>query len=334
MKERDEAWIAELRKTLRRTEEPLPPGGWETLERALIRSDRRRRVFSPVWKKIAAAAAVVAIAVLIIGETVVNQGVVDGNRTFLAGESATADGQLLHEPGAIAATPDTQLAEKVRAALHESTSAVPAEPVAQQIPRAAVDSIPGGTSHAGDSNRQDTSNPVAASEADVAASEAASPSASRSEESDAQKPSAGPEEAAAKKSSEPKPSRRVAASDSRRPSSSSRIEDRSGERPVELPRTPRPTSVGLYAAGLPTARHTTSGRATPLTFKGNYSLNSMQHIVRVERGYDDYLYRHKQPLSFGISVRKGIGHGLSLESGLVYIQYFLYLKSVSYNFYI
>ena len=95
MKERDEAWIAELRKTLRRTEEPLPPGGWETLERALIRSDRRRRVFSPVWKKIAAAAAVVAIAVLIIGETVVNQGVVDGNRTFLAGESATADGQLL-----------------------------------------------------------------------------------------------------------------------------------------------------------------------------------------------------------------------------------------------
>ena len=51
---------------------------------------------------------------------------------------------------------------------------------------------------------------------------------------------------------------------------------------------------------------------------GNYSLNSMQHIVRVERGYDDYLYRHKQPLSFGISVRKGIGHGLSLESGLVY----------------
>ena len=318
MKERDEAWIAELRKTLRRTEEPLPPGGWETLERALIRSDRRRRVFSPVWKKIAAAAAVVAIAVLIIGETVVNQGVVDGNRTFLAGESATADGQLLHEPGTIAATPDTQLAEKVRAALHESTSAVPAEPVAQQIPRAAVDPIPGGTSHAGNSNRQDTSNPVAASEADVAASEAASPSASRPEESDAQKPSAGPEEAAAKKSSEPKPSRRVAASDSRRPSSSSRIEDRSGERPVELPRTPRPTSVGLYAAGLPTARHTTSGRATPLTFKGNYSLNSMQHIVRVERGYDDYLYRHKQPLSFGISVRKGIGHGLSLESGLVY----------------
>lgn len=318
MKERDEAWIAELRKTLRRTEEPLPPGGWETLERALIRSDRRRRVFSPVWKKIAAAAAVVAIAVLIIGETVVNQGVVDGNRTFLAGESATADGQLLHEPGAIAATPDTQLAEKVRAALQEPASPVPAEPVAQQIPRAAVDPISGGPSNAESSNRQSASRTVAASEESVAVPDLPVSSASRPEESDMRKSSAGPEEAAAKKSSEPKPSRRVAASDSRRPSSSSRIEDRSGERPVELPRTPRPTSVGLYAAGLPTARHTTSGRATPLTFKGNYSLNSMQHIVRVERGYDDYLYRHKQPLSFGISVRKGIGHGLSLESGLVY----------------
>ena len=38
----------------------------------------------------------------------------------------------------------------------------------------------------------------------------------------------------------------------------------------------------------------------------------------MKRGYDDYLYRHKQPLSFGISVRKEFGHGLSLESGLVY----------------
>lgn len=27
-------------------------------------------------------------------------------------------------------------------------------------------------------------------------------------------------------------------------------------------------------------------------------------IFRMKRGYDDYLYRHKQPLSFGISVRK------------------------------
>jgi len=38
----------------------------------------------------------------------------------------------------------------------------------------------------------------------------------------------------------------------------------------------------------------------------------------MKRGYDDYLYRHKQPLSFGISVRKEFGYGLSLESGLVY----------------
>lgn len=319
MKERDEAWIAELRKTLRRAEEPLPAGGWEALERDLIRSDRRRRVFGPVWKKIAAVAAVVAIAVLIIGETVVNQGVVDGNRTFLAGESATADGQLLHESGAIPTTADAQLVEKVRAALHESASPVFSEPMAQQVSRVAVDPISGGPSNAENSNRQSASNTVAASEESVAVPDIPVSSASRPEESDMRKSSDGPEEtASAKKLLESKPSRRVSTSDDRRTSSASRVEDRSGERPVELPRTPRPTSVGLYAAGLPTARHTTSGRATPLTFKGNYSLNSMQHIVRVERGYDDYLYRHKQPLSFGISVRKGIGHGLSLESGLVY----------------
>ena len=96
--EREERWIATVREKLRGADESLPEGGWEALERDLAAAGRRRRAFTPAWKKIAAVAAVVAIAVL-IGETVVNQGVVDGDRqtTFFAGELTTADGQLLYD---------------------------------------------------------------------------------------------------------------------------------------------------------------------------------------------------------------------------------------------
>ena len=85
----------------------------------------------PPGKKIAAVAAVVAIAVL-IGETVVNQGVVDGDRqtTFFAGELTTADGQLLYDdeplrneaPTALSEAP-APLVAKVRQALAESRPA-------------------------------------------------------------------------------------------------------------------------------------------------------------------------------------------------------------------
>ena len=89
--EREERWIATVREKLRGADESLPEGGWEALERDLAAAGRRRRAFTPAWKKIAAVAAVVAIAVL-IGETVVNQGVVDGDRqtTFFAGDCSNA----------------------------------------------------------------------------------------------------------------------------------------------------------------------------------------------------------------------------------------------------
>lgn len=126
--EREERWIATVREKLRGADESLPEGGWEALERDLAAAGRRRRAFTPAWKKIAAVAAVVAIAVL-IGETVVNQGVVDGDRqtTFFAGELTTADGQLLYDdeplrneaPTVLSEAP-APLAAKVRQALAES----------------------------------------------------------------------------------------------------------------------------------------------------------------------------------------------------------------------
>ena len=41
-------------------------------------------------------------------------------------------------------------------------------------------------------------------------------------------------------------------------------------------------------------------------------------VAQLKYTYNDYSYRHHQPLSFGLSVRKEFAHGLSLESGVNY----------------
>ncbi len=41
-------------------------------------------------------------------------------------------------------------------------------------------------------------------------------------------------------------------------------------------------------------------------------------ITQVKYDYRDYSYKHHQPLSFGLAVRKDFAHGLSLESGVTY----------------
>ena len=295
--EREERWIATIREKLRGADESLPEGGWEALERDLAAAGRRRRAFTPAWKKIAAVAAVVAMAVL-IGETVVNQGGVDGDRhtTFFAGVLTTADGQLLYDdeplrneaPTALSEAP-APLVAKVRQALAES------RPAAIVAADGSVRTLSGDASAEVRSSRSET--------------EAAAPS-------DAE-PSAAGEEAVAEEK-EAQPAAKAAASRSSQRTVARTLPGEAARRSFEPERVKRRTSVGLFAAGLPTAQQVSSGRATPLASASPSHVLSSSDIFRMKRGYDDYLYRHKQPLSFGISVRKEFGYGLSLESGLVY----------------
>ena len=282
--EREERWIATVREKLRGADESLPEGGWEALERDLAAAGRRRRAFTPAWKKIAAVAAVVAIAVL-IGETVVNQGVVDGDRqtTFFAGELTTADGQLLYD--------DEPLRNEAPTVLSEA----PARPAAIVAADGSVRTLSGDAVAEVRSSRSET--------------EAAAPS-------DAE-PSAAGEEAVAEEK-EAQPAAKAAASRSSQRTVARTLPGEAARRSFEPERVKRRTSVGLFAAGLPTAQQVSSGRATPLASASPSHVLSSSGIFRMKRGYDDYLYRHKQPLSFGISVRKEFGYGLSLESGLVY----------------
>lgn len=297
--EPEERWIATIRETLERSDESLPEGGWEALERDLAAAGRRRRVFAPVWKKIAAVAAVVAIAVL-IGETVVNQGVVDGDRqtTFFAGELTTADGQLLLDgeslrtevPAAGFSESAAPLTAKVRKALAESRSATAAAAAVT------AQALPVETAAEKRSLRCGAADVSAEAESSIGRPDTVAEPAEPAEQPDGS----------------------VAAARGARRTITGTIPDEAPQRVFEPTRAPRRTSVGLFAAGLPTAQHVSSGRATPLAPASTTHVLSSSGIFRMKRGYDDYLYRHKQPLSFGISVRKEFGHGLSLESGLVY----------------
>ncbi len=262
---------------------PLPAGG--------------AGAFTPAWKKIAAVAAVVAIAVL-IGETVVNQGVVDGDRqtTFFAGELTTADGQLLYD--------DEPLRNEAPTALSEAPA-----PLVAKVRQALAESRPAAIVAADGSVRTLSGDALAEVRSSRSETEAAAPS-------DAE-PSAAGEEAVAEEK-EAQPAAKAAASRSSQRTVARTLPGEAARRSFEPERVKRRTSVGLFAAGLPTAQQVSSGRATPLASASPSHVLSSSGIFRMKRGYDDYLYRHKQPLSFGISVRKEFGYGLSLESGLVY----------------
>lgn len=296
--EREERWIATVREKLRGADESLPEGGWEALERDLAAAGRRRRAFTPAWKKIAAVAAVVAIAVL-IGETVVNQGVVDGDRqtTFFAGELTTADGQLLYD--------DEPLRNEALTALSEAPA-----PLVAKVRQALAESRPAAIVAADGSVQTLSGDALAGGGAVVPKRDG-----SRSTVGCGTLCGRGRSGSRGERGATCRKGRRLAfvgADDRPHASRGSRtafLRTGAGQ---------RRTSVGLFAAGLPTAQQVSSGRATPLASASPSHVLSSSGIFRMKRGYDDYLYRHKQPLSFGISVRKEFGYGLSLESGLVY----------------
>lgn len=279
--EREERWIETLRRSLQQADEPLPEGGWEALERDLAAAGRRRRVFDPVWKRIAAAAAVVVIAVG-IGETVVHRDFADDSREA----EMIACGLPPAEELPIYNKVSPCEGEEPASSFETSAAKALRVPAASRSSRSADDASP----------RRIV--------ADAAAEEegALRHEAARLPEEEAE--TAG------------SPVRSAEQASSSRPAAVCKVPQEPAVRAFAPQRPVRRTSVGFYAAGLPTAQHVSSGRATPVGSAAH--VLSASGIYRMKRGYDDYLYRHKQPLSFGVSVGKGFGHGLSLESGLVY----------------
>lgn len=81
----------------------------------------------------------------------------------------------------------------------------------------------------------------------------------------------------------------------------------------------RRTSVSLFAAGGVTGSSGASGGVGPnLVMSDIFVGGTNGTMAQLKYNYEDYSFRHHQPLSFGLSVRKEFAYGLSLESGVNY----------------
>ncbi len=83
------------------------------------------------------------------------------------------------------------------------------------------------------------------------------------------------------------------------------------------PKVRRKTGIGLFGAGSVTS----SSETNPVFRKLSLDMANDQTPVVPKQPRDDYRessFRHHQPLSFGISVRKELRYGLSVESGVNY----------------
>ena len=85
----------------------------------------------------------------------------------------------------------------------------------------------------------------------------------------------------------------------------------------EYRRPRRKTSVSLFAAGGVTGSSGASGGVGPnLVMSDIFVGGTNGTMAQLKYNYEDYSFRHHQPLSFGLSVRKEFAYGLSLESGV------------------
>lgn len=90
----------------------------------------------------------------------------------------------------------------------------------------------------------------------------------------------------------------------------------------DLPDRKRPgrkTSVSLFAAGGVAGASGATGTMGPNLMMSDVLISGTNGtMAQLKYNYEDYSFRHHQPLSFGFSVRKEFAHGLSLESGVNY----------------
>ena len=78
-------------------------------------------------------------------------------------------------------------------------------------------------------------------------------------------------------------------------------------------------TVSLFAAGSVTGGGTVSAGPGPGMMMSDAPVGGgAGTMAQLKYNYDDYSFKHHQPLSFGLSVRKEFAHGLSLESGVNY----------------
>lgn len=315
-----------MRSALRDAELPPPAGGWERLERELggaapeLRASEtaapRGSVWRIYWPRIAAAAAVVLL------------GVVAGDYMLRPDKALENDGTVIAsvaEDGATAvAIPQPAEPETVRDALAKAVG-LPREQVAGDVSSAGRRSLlaaaagqPAQT--AALKNLRTDGEPavrageVAAAEVSGEAAKASSGEVAKAASGDTAKAGASGERAS--KQASGRPATRSAAG-------AAGCAGFSDEPFVAYTKPHKKASFSLFAGG-GVAGGNSEGLAprmlnTSITNDASSVIGNGNSLAPLRSsGYGESSFRHHQPLSFGIAVRKEFAHGLSLESGVNY----------------
>ena len=304
-----------MRSALRDAELPPPAGGWECLERELggaapeLRASEtaapRGSVWRIYWPRIAAAAAVVLL------------GVVAGDYMLRPDKALENDGNVIAstvEEDATAVTmPQPHEAESIQEALAQAVglaSERTAAPAARQTALLAAAVKPAAETTTGAvTERMSVAETAAETSGDAVADRVSAKQATTEE--------ASQPEAETTAEAEPKrPATRSTAGVSARTAYY--------DEPLEAYKPPRrKASISAFAGGA-VSGGTGGDAAAPRMYSSvtndvSSVVGNGDNLSLMARGeYSENSFRHHQPLSFGISVRKEFAHGLSLESGVNY----------------
>lgn len=283
-------WIEHLRRRLLDAAPTPPADGWERLETALDGAAKapagRRLPLFGTRRSWAAAAAVLLVGALLT--------------TFYLQPTLpdpSAQPPLAQADTALPLAEPVQ--ESLQEPLQESVAPLAAASPRRSEPRAAV--VPAVAEAISERAPEAVSESPAPSER---------PSAAASSEAHASPAAPAAEQAAAPEA--PRAQRQPAAA--ARPK-------------VEQPRAKRTTALAFAGSALPSSSRGTAPSGVIMSDSFQYAFdgdlfagNSQSLVVRQRLDYDRGEFDHSQPWSLGVNIRHGLGHGLSIESGLRYTQ--------------
>lgn len=297
--EEKELWMNKLKEKLADYSEPTPASGWEQLEKELMPPVERK--IYPYRKWMMAAAAVILLAV------------VSSVSLYFLGTPAADEMRHIQTP-ALASTPD--VLPGVQQPDIQGTSVEPVlRPVARENRLAKVDrNIP--------EHKMPVDEPAVKDEPALVVEEK-DPGTVINEGEPTEETNAGQTQTQTK--------------DKERPTAGNRPRRPSGRDKYHIPTEKSSSRKGTWSMGLGVGN---SGGASSEVGSGAYPYMSRVSMLSVSNGlmeipndqtlvFEDgvpYLrqakqvvdIKHHQPISFGLSVRKALGKGFSLESGLTY----------------
>ena len=321
----DKDWIKAMRNALRDAELPPPAGGWERLQRELggaapgpeVSGTKPRGSVWRIYRPRIAAAAAAVLILAVAGEFLLRPDkALENDGTVIASVA---------EDGATAvAIPQPAEPETVRDALAKAVG-LPREQVAGEVSSAGRRSLlaaaagqPAQTAALKDLRTDGEpavrAGEVAAAEVSGEAAKASSGEVAKASSGDTAKAEASGERVS--KQASGRPATRSAAGAAGRAGFSD-------EPFVAYTKPHKKASFSLFAGGgvaggnsegLAPRMLNTSIKNDASSVIGNG--NSLAPLR--SSGYGESSFRHHQPLSFGIAVRKEFAHGLSLESGVNY----------------